>query len=49
MIFAIFTLTGTLLSFANPAAQSASLSLATILFGVLFCLGILTRIIRGRV
>lgn len=49
MIFAIISLTGTLLTFANPAAQSTSVTLATVLFGVLFCLAIVTRIIRGRV
>ncbi len=49
MIFAIFALTGTLLTVSGPTAPSASVMLVTILFSVLFCLGILTRIIRGRV
>lgn len=49
MIFALFALTGSVLTFADPAVQSESLRLATIFFSVLFCLSILTRIIRGRV
>lgn len=49
MIFALFLLTGSVLTVASPASQSESVTLATILFGTLFCLSVLTRIIRGRV
>lgn len=49
MIFALFLLTGSVLTFASPVPQSESVRLATILFGALFCLSVLTRIIRGRV
>lgn len=49
VIFALFALIGSLISLLGPAAQSESIILATILFGALFCISVLTRIIRGRV
>jgi uncharacterized membrane protein (DUF4010 family) len=49
MIFALFVLSGSVVTFVSRAAQSESVTLATIVFGALFCLSVVTRIIRGRV
>jgi hypothetical protein len=45
ILFALMTIFGTILTFANPASASAMVVLT---FGLLFLLGLLTRLARGR-
>jgi hypothetical protein len=45
ILFALMTIVGTVLTFANPASVSA---LVVLTFGLLFLVGILTRVVRGR-
>jgi hypothetical protein len=49
MIFALFVLSGTVLTLVSPAAQTESVTVAIIVFAALLCLSVITRIIRGRV
>lgn len=49
MIFAFLAIPGAVMTAAaDPATASISLKLATILFGTLFLLCVLTRVVRGR-
>lgn len=49
MIFAFLAVPGAIMTVAvDPATASTALKLATILFGALFLLCILTRVVRGR-
>lgn len=45
ILFALMAILGAILTIANPASVSA---LVGLMFGLLFCLGLLTRLIRGR-
>jgi hypothetical protein len=45
ILFALMTMLGTVLTFANPASVSALVGLT---FGLLFLVGLLTRVVRGR-
>jgi hypothetical protein len=45
ILFALMTLLGGILTLANPASVSA---LVVLMFGLLFFLGLLTRLVRGR-
>jgi hypothetical protein len=50
MIFAFFAVVGAVLTLTlDPAAASISLRLSTIVFGILFLLSVLTRVVRGRI
>jgi len=49
MIFAFLAVPGAVVTVAvDPATASISLRLATILFGALFLICLLTRVVRGR-
>ena len=45
IVFAILTILGTVLTVANPASVSALVGLT---FALLFLLGLLARLVRGR-
>jgi len=49
MIFAFLAVPGVIVSLAvDPATASVSLKLASVLFGTLFFICVLTRVVRGR-
>jgi hypothetical protein len=49
MTFAFLAVPGVIVTFAvDPATASISLKLASILFGALFFVCVLTRVVRGR-
>jgi hypothetical protein len=49
MTFAFLAVPGAIVTFAvDPATASISLKLASILFGALFFVCVLTRVVRGR-
>ncbi len=45
ILFALLALLGTISSLAHPAAVS---SLVALMFGLLFVIGLMTRLVRGR-
>jgi len=49
MIFAFFALLGTVMSFTSDGVAASISQLAAILFGTLFVLSLLTRVVRGRI
>lgn len=46
ILFALMAILGALLTLANPASASG---LVCLTFGLLFVVGLLTRLVRGRV
>jgi uncharacterized membrane protein YtjA (UPF0391 family) len=48
ILFALMTMLGGVLTVTNPASVSASSASVVLMFGLLFLIGLLTRLVRGK-